>query len=88
MARRKNDYKKQVQKEFCPQAGKEKMRFSSKAKAEKYKKDHREWGVIASQTAYWCDACECWHLTHHSANVSSCIQKRMNKQKRDIEQFK
>lgn len=77
-------------KEWCPAAGKEKLKFSSKAKAEQYTRSHHFEGVqriIARLTAYYCSDCECWHLTHYNQQQCDNINRYKHSLQQGMEEF-
>lgn len=54
---------------YCPQCGKIKMRFSTKQEADlfiRYNADEiSDASGYAPVRSYFCDMCQCWHLTSH-----------------------
>ena len=76
--------------EWCPSAGKIKLKFSSKAKAERYTRSPHFEGVkdiIAQLTPYYCEECECWHLTHYTQQQCENLSKYKRELKQGMEEF-
>lgn len=64
---------------YCPQCGKTKMQFSTKQEADLFilynADDISDASGYAPVRSYFCETCQCWHLTSHVYECRRAPQK-------------